>query len=332
MRGTMEKFEFGGEIVWRPTPELIAQSNLKRFMDRHGIGSFDELMQRSTTDIAWFWEAVMRELDIRFYQPYSAIVGLSPGMAWPRWCVGGQMNIVHNCLDKRAGAATDSRIAVRWEGEEGEVRTLTYAELRRDVNRAANALRSLGLGKGDAIGVFMPMTPEIVVAMLAIIKVGGIFLPLFSGFGAQAVASRLTDANAKALFTADGLYRRGKAAPMKAVADEAAAETPTLKHVIVLQRTGGSVSWNARRDHWWHELMSTQHADAPTERTSAEDPLMIIYTSGTAGRPKGAVHTHCGFPIKAAQDMLHGLDLHPEETLYWITDMGRMMGPWLVFG
>src|SRR5437773_6643344 len=158
----MEKFEFGGEIVWRPTPELIAQSHLQRFMDRHGIRSLDELMRRSTADIAWFWDAVLHELAIQFYSPYSRIVDLSRGMPWPQWCVGGEMNVIHNCLDKHEGTPADSHIAVRWEGEEGAVRTLTCAELRREVNRAANALRSLGLGKGDAVGVFMPMTPEIV--------------------------------------------------------------------------------------------------------------------------------------------------------------------------
>ncbi|MGH2593971.1 MAG: AMP-binding protein [Anaerolineae bacterium] len=328
----METFEFGGDIVWRPTPDLIANSNLKRFMNRHGIASFDALMRRSTGDVAWFWDAVLKELDIRFYVPYSRIVDLSRGIAWPEWCVGGEMNIVHNCLDKYAGTPTDGRIALRWEGEEGTVRTLTYAELRRAVNQAANALHSLGLGKGDAIGVFMPMTPEIVVALLAIVKIGGVFLPLFSGFGAQAIASRLVDADAKALFTADGMVRRGQSVPMKPTADEAAAHAPTLQHMIVLKRTGADVPWNPARDQGWHDLIDAQPDDAQTERTRAEDPLMIIYTSGTTGRPKGAVHTHCGFPIKSAQDMLHGLDLHPDETLYWITDMGWMMGPWLVFG
>src|SRR5437867_1978281 len=244
----MEKFEFGGEIVWRPAPELIAQSHLTRFMDRHGIGSLDELMLRSTEDIAWFWDAVLQELAIRFYSQYSKIVDLSRGMPWPQWCVGGEMNIVHNCLDKHAGTPTDSHIAVRWEGEEGVVRTLTYAELRREVNRAANALRSLGLGKGDAVGVFLPMTPEIVVAMLAIIKIGGVFLPLFSGFGPQAIVSRLADAEAKALFTADACLRRGKILPMKTVADAAAAQIPTLKHMIVLKRTNADVPWNSSRD------------------------------------------------------------------------------------
>ncbi|HEY4690429.1 MAG TPA: AMP-binding protein [Anaerolineae bacterium] len=328
----METFEFGGEIVWRPAPEHIRNSNLKRFMNRHGLASFDELLQRSTSDIAWFWEAVLNDLDIRFYTPYSKIVDLSRGIAWPEWCVDGEMNIVHNCLDKYADTPIDRRVALRWEGEEGTLRTLTYAQLRREVNKAANALRLLGLGKGDAIGVFMPMTSEIAVAMLAIVKIGGIFLPLFSGFGAQAIVSRLADADAKALFTADGMIRRGQIVPMKPIADEAARHVPTLKHLIVLKRTGADVAWDASRDWWWHNLVERQADKAETEETRAEDPLMIIYTSGTTGKPKGAVHTHCGFPIKSAQDMLHGLDLHPDETLYWITDMGWMMGPWLVFG
>jgi acetyl-CoA synthetase len=328
----MEPFEFGGEIVWRPTPEGIARSNLRRFMDRHHLGSLDALLQRSTTDIAWFWDAILTELDIRFSRPYSKVVDLSRGLAWPQWCVGGEMNIIDNCLDKYAGTPIDTKAALLWEGEEGRATRLSYFELRQQVNRAANALRSLGLGKGDAIGVFMPMTPETVIAMLAIIKIGAVFLPMFSGFGAQAVASRLADADAKALFAADGLYRRGKVVPMKATADEAAQQVPTLRNVVVLKRTGTPVPWNSSRDYWWHELIPPQSADASTEPTAAEDAVMIIYTSGTTGRPKGALHTHCGFPIKAAQDILHGLDLHPDETLYWVTDMGWMMGPWLVFG
>ena len=240
----MKAFDFGGEIVWRPTPELMAQSNLTRFMAAHGLRSLDELQQRSTTDLEWFWNAVLRDLDIRFRRPYSRVVDLSRGIAWPQWCVGGVMNIVDNCIDRYAGTLTDGKTAVVWEGEEGQTRRLSYAELRREVNCMANVLRSFGLGRGDAIGVFMPMTPEIVVAMLAIIKIGGVFLPLFSGFGPQAIVSRLNDADAKALFTADGCFRRGKVSPMKTVADEAAAQIPTLKDMIVVRRTGGEVPWN----------------------------------------------------------------------------------------
>src|SRR6266513_1200804 len=237
---SVSEFQFGGEFVWHPSPELVAQSNLQRFIQKHELGSYDELMQRSTTDIAWFWDAVLRDLDIQFYKPYSRVVDLSEGKPWARWCVGGEMNIIHNLLDKYADTTTDQRVAIKSEIEDPAAagRELTYKELRDQVDCMANSLRRLALGKGDAIGVFMPMVPEIVVAMLAIIKIGGIFLPLFSGFGAAAIVSRLNDAEAKALFTAAGTYRRGKFCPMKPIADEAAAQIPTLRDLLVLNQAG----------------------------------------------------------------------------------------------
>ncbi len=330
-----DPFDFGGNIVWRPSPEYIDPAHLTHFMQRHKIDSFKELMRRSTEDIAWFTDAVLKYLDIRFYQPYSKVLDLQDGIAWPKWCVGGKMNIVQNCLDKYIGTPVEKQAALIWEGEEGQTRSLSFGELYCQVNQAANALRSLGLGKGDAIGLYMPMTPEIVVALLAIAKIGGIILPLFSGYGYRAIAERLVDANAKAIFTADGFFRRGKALLMKPIADQAADQVPSLKHSIVLKRANLEIPMNnreGRNDYWWHELVTAQSENAETEVTDAEDILMVIYTSGTTGRPKGAVHTHCGFPIKAAQDMAFGPDLHPGQVLYWMTDMGWMMGPWLVFG
>lgn len=327
-----DQFDFAGEIVWEPVPEQIEQSRLKQFMHHHGIETWEELLTRSTQDIAWFWEATLDDLDIEFYEPYDQIVDLSAGKPWARWCVGGEMNVVHNCLDKWMGTSTQNRAALRWEGEAGTTRTLTYGDLWRDVNRTANALRELGLGKGDAVGLYMPMVPEIAIALLAIAKIGGIILPLFSGYGAGAVATRLADADARALFTADGFFRRGKLIPMKGAADEALGEVPSVEHVIVCQYAGNDAPWTDGRDHWWHDLIPRQPIQAATERTDAEDVVMVIYTSGTTGRPKGAVHTHCGFPIKSAQDMAHCMDLNPSDTLYWMTDMGWMMGPWEVFG
>ncbi|HJS28181.1 MAG TPA: AMP-binding protein, partial [Anaerolineales bacterium] len=324
--------DFGGEIVWAPTPDYVERANLTRFMRRHGLPDFPSLMRRSVEDVAWFTESVLEFLDIQFYTPYSQVLDLSGGVQWPRWCVGGRMNIVHNCLDKYQGTPKESEIAFIWEGEEGAVRSLTYRELYLQVNQAANALRDLGLGKGSPIGIFMPMIPEIVTSLLAIAKIGGIILPLFSGYGPGAVNSRLEDAGAQALLTADGFYRRGKPVSMKTVADEAVASLPGVKHMIVVRRTGIETQMQLGRDHWWHELVERQPEAAPMEVTSAEDHLMLIYTSGTTGRPKGAVHTHCGFPVKAAQDMAFGTDLHPGERIYWMTDMGWMMGPWLVFG
>lgn len=334
-----DTFDFGGEIVWRPAPEDVERAHLTAFMRRHGLHTFDELMNRSTGDVAWFTDAILQYLDIQFYKPYTQVLDLSGGIQFPRWCVDGNMNIVHNLLDKRVApqrpgspAFDPGKTALQWEGEEGGTRSLSYLELYQQTNQAANALRSLGIGKGDAVGLFMPMTPEIVIALLAIAKIGAVILPLFSGYGQGAIVSRLLDADARALFTADGAWRHGKPVEMKAIADEAAAQVPSLKHMIVLRRTAQPVDMLAERDHWWHELVDSQLPQAETEITSAEDILMLIYTSGTTGRPKGAVHTHCGFPVKAAQDMAFGTDVHSEDVFYWMTDMGWMMGPWLVFG
>ena len=326
------QFPFNQQIVWQPSKDYVQRSRLKRFMDRHGLVTYEELMARSTSDIAWFWQATFEDLGIEFYEPYTKVVDLSRGIQWPKWCVGAKLNIVHNCLDKWMNTPTQNRVAIRWEGEEGIVRLLTYRDLYREVNRVAAALRAAGLGKGDAIGLYMPMTPEIVIAFLAIAKVGGVILPLFSGYGPSAIATRLADAEAKALFTADGQFRRGKPIPMKPSADEALAEVPSVERVIVLRRTGADVLMTAGRDVWWKDFVAGQPAQAATERTDAEDMVMIIYTSGTTGRPKGAVHTHCGFPIKSAQDMAHGFDIQEFDTMFWMTDMGWMMGPWEVFG
>ena len=215
----MPDFQFGGEIVWRPSDDIIARSRLKAFMDRHGIADLAQLQRRSTQDIEWFWDAILRELGIEFYAPYERIVDLSGGVAWPRWCVGGKLNIVHNCLDKWQSKPTAGREAIRWEGEDGTVRVFTYEELHREVCRLTNALRALGMKKGDVAALFMPMLPETVAALFAVIKLGGIILPLFSGYGAASVAERLRDSRAKFLFTTDGFYRRGQTVSLKPIAD-----------------------------------------------------------------------------------------------------------------
>jgi len=327
----MTQFEFGGAIAWRPTSEQIAESRLTAFMKKHGLSNFNELMARSTTDLEWFWRAVLDDLGIEFYEPYSRVIDLSPGIARPSWCVGGRMNIVHNCLERWMGTPTEHRPALHWEGEEGTTRSLTYAELLREVNRAAGGLRALGVTPGDRVALFMPMCPELVIAFFAVIKIGGIVLPLFSGYGADAVTTRLRDAGVKVLITADGFWRRGQAVRMKEVADVAVAAAPSVEHVVVARRLGIDVSMRPL-DLRWSDLLADRPDTCATERTGADDPLMIIYTSGTTGRPKGAVHSHCGFPIKTAQDMVHCFDVRAGETMYWVSDMGWMMGPWEVLG
>jgi acetyl-CoA synthetase len=328
----VESFTFGGDIVWRPSESLVAQSRLKHFMDRHAIATTAELHEKSIANPEWFWNSVLEALQIEFYEPYSAVVDLSQGIEWPRWCVNGKMNIVHNCLDKWIGTPTESRVVIRWEGEEGATRVITYGELYREVNRFANGLRQLGLKKGEVVGIFMPMVPEIAVATFALAKIGALILPLFSGFGAAAVAARLVDAQATGLITADGFYRRGGAVDLASVASEALLGASSIKRTIVLPRLGTATVRSGAGRLSWEEVIAGQSEKSVTERTEADDSLMIIYTSGTSGKPKGALHTHCGFPIKAAQDMMHGLDLSANDTLYWVTDMGWMMGPWELFG
>jgi acetyl-CoA synthetase len=325
-------FEFGGDIAWRPTPEYIENSRLVAFMRRHGIQQYGELMRRSITEPDWFWTAVLDDLGIEFYKPYSRVLDTSRGVAWARWCVDGRMNIVHNCLDKWIGTEVEHRVALRSENEAGEIRTLTYGELAQEVGRCANALKTLGLTRGDRVAIFMPMCPELVAAFFAVIKLGGIVLPLFSGYGPEAVATRLRDADVSIVFTADGFMRRGQRVDMKAVADAAVETAPSVRHLVVANRVGADVPMRSGRDWRWSDLVARQNTECATEETDAEDPLMIIYTSGTTGRPKGAVHTHCGFPVKTAQDMVHSFDVHAGECMFWVTDIGWMMGPWEIMG
>ncbi|MFT5143229.1 MAG: acetyl-CoA synthetase [Rhodothermales bacterium] len=325
-------FPFAGDIAWTPDPEVVAASNMSRFMAQHGIPTLDALQERSVRDPSWFWDAVLKDLGIRFRTPYSNVMDASSGPEFPRWCLDGRMNIVDSLLDRWIEEGQGDRVALRWEAEDGQVRLLTYRELNREVCQAANALRAKGIGPGDVVGLFMPMCVELAVTFLAVIKVGGIILPLFSGYGPSAVATRLQDAGARALFIADGFLRRQKAINLKSVADEALAHCPSVTDVVVVPYAGLPVSLLEGRDTAWGNFLAGHGHEADTEVMDAEDVLMIIYTSGTSGKPKGAIHTHCGFPVKAAHDLSHAMDLKSGEVIYWMTDMGWMMGPWLVFG
>jgi len=321
-----------GDVIWEPSEEVIARSRLKRFMDRHDIATYKELLARADADIEWFWDAAIKDIDVAFYRHYEQVVDLSHGKQWARWWIGARMNIVQSCLDRHRDREFHDKPALIWEGEPGEVRKLTYGELDQQVCRLAGALRRLGIRPGDRVGIFMPMCPEVAIAVLAVAKVGAVIIPLFSGYGPEAIATRLNDGEARLLICADGFYRRGQVVPMKETADKALVSCPTVKKVIVHRRVVREIPWNHARDLVWEVLVEDESDHAPTHELDPEDPLMIIYTSGTTGKPKGTLHVHGGFPIKAAQDMAHGFDVGSDDTIFWYTDLGWMMGPWLIFG
>jgi acetyl-CoA synthetase len=326
------------EIAWRPSPSYLERSRLRAFMSTREIPDFESLLKRATSSPEWFWDEVVKDLDLEFYTPYDSVLdtsrgtGSPPGWEWATWFTGSQYNYVHDALDKRASGPGSDRPAIIFEGEEGTVRTFTYAQLHAEVCKLANGLRSLGVAEGDRVGLYMPFTPEVAIAMLACGKIGAIFIPIFSGYAAPAAASRLNDCQAKVIITSDGFTRRGKVIEMKETADEAANAAPSVEKVIVSRRLGRDVPWNPERDVWWDDLVQGQPATCESLRTRAEQLYMIIYTSGTTGKPKGAQHVHCGFPIKGAQDLAHCFDLQPGDILFWYTDIGWMMGPWAISG
>lgn len=323
-------------FAWHPSKEVIERAQLTRFMSFCGIDSFDALYKRSIEDVEWFTEQVLRFLNIRFDDPYTKILDLSKGIEWPRWCVGAKLNITKSCLDNHLeNKESANRSAIICEGEEGNIRTLSYSQLNDKVNLCAAGLRSIGITKGDAIGIHLPMISETVIAMLAINKIGAMAVPLFSGYGPSAIESRLRDVEAKALFTCDGFPRRGKTVATKPIADEAISNLPSIKHVFVVRRSNNEIAMRGGRDLFFDRLceLGSQHPELSyTEITNADDPLIAIYTSGTTGKPKGILHTHYGFPVKSAQDMCFGTDVGGGTRISWLTDIGWMMGPWLIYG
>jgi acetyl-CoA synthetase len=314
-------------IIWRPTAEYVERSRIAGFMKVHGITTLAELHRRSVADPEWYWDAVVRDLGVRWTTPYTRVLDTSRGVAWPVWFPGGRLNFTDNCVDRHLDAGRGAKPAIVWEGDDGRSRTLTYAQLAAEVNRLANGLKALGVGEGDRVGVFLPMSPEAAIATLAVVKLGAIYTPCFSGFGAGAVASRLSDCEAKLLITADGFQRRGQVVKVKETADEAVAQCPSVKTVLVYQRLGRDVPWTDGRDRWWHEAVAAQSDRAEALPVEADRPCLIIYTSGTTGRPKGAVLTHGGFLLKTAHDFGYCMDVGEEDRLFWLTDLGWLMGP-----
>jgi acetyl-CoA synthetase len=303
---------------------------LERFLRRYGVPDYDRLVERAAREPEWFWAAVMEFHGLRFFKPYERLLDVSKGKEWAEWCVGGTTNLAWNCLDRTIVNGHGAKPAILWEGEDGDRRAMTYAELAGTVARAAGGLRSLGIGQGDVVGVFMPALPEVIAAFFAIVSIGAIALPMFSGFGAQAVVERLSDAGAVAVVTADRTWRRGKPVEMAQVIASAAGQVQTLRHVVVVARDPDGGGPEAKNAGWigWRDLLARDHVAPPAE-LPAEAPAMLVYTSGTSGKPKGTVHSHCGFMTKVALDFGLILDLRPDDRVLWMSDFGWLIGPML---
>jgi acetyl-CoA synthetase len=322
-------------IVWRPDAAMVEQANLSRFMRALGVDSFEALNERAGQDPAWFHDALIRFLDYRFERPYERVLDLGEGRPFAHWCVGGETNVVTNCLDRRRDTDAYQQTALVWEGEDGTVTTWSFADLDRETCRLAWGLRSLGIDRGDVVGMYLPNLPHAAAAMLAVAKIGAIVLPMFSGFGADAITQRLTDGRAVAVITVDASLRRGKPVGAKAVVDQALLHCPAVRHVVVLNHLNTGHDWTEGRDHAWHDVVADAPGDVtavPTQSMPADDPFLLMFTSGTSGKPKGVVHSHCGFPIKTALDLSICMDLKPGDRFLWMSDMGWLVGPMLVFG
>jgi acetyl-CoA synthetase len=319
------------QLIWQPSPDYLESARVTAFMREHGIGDWRELHRRAQDDVGWFWDAVVRHLGIEFFDPYERVYDDSRGTAWTTWFGGGTVNLAHNCVDRHARLTPD-RTAVICEREDGEVVRVSYAELEALVNRLGNALLELGVGRGDAVGLFLPMGIEVVAGFFAVAKIGAIAVPIFSGFAGSSVAARLSDAEAVALITADAVPRRGKPVSMKATADEALASAPTVRHVLVVDRLGTEPAMAEGRDHRFADLVERQSPVLPAPPLDPETPVMVIYTSGTSGRPKGAVHVQGGLLVKLAEECAFQTDVHPDDVFTWMTDMGWIMGPFIVVG
>jgi acetyl-CoA synthetase len=311
---------------WAPTAAGRRRANVSRLMRRLGVDSLASLHALSVEEPSRFWPTVVEDLGIEFFRPWKRVVDTSAGPEWSRWFTGGLVNVAHNCVFRHARGDRALQPSVVWEGEDGCVRRLTYRELGDAVSRLAGALSALGLREGDRVGLYLPMIPEALVTFFACASLGIVTVPIFSGFGAEAVATRLDDAGARLLVTADGFLRRGQRQQMKEIADAAAASAGVEK-TLVVRRLRGRISWNGRRDMWFHEAMelASPMSAVPLD---PEAPLLIAYTSGTSGRPKGVVHVHGGFLVKVTEEFAYQLDVHADDRLHWVADMGWIVGPW----
>ncbi len=294
-----------------------------------GFDAYQKLYAEAEADPTAFWEKQADEL--HWFKKWDTALEWNEPFA--KWFVGGKINASYNCLDRHLSGWRRNKAAIIWEGEPGEIKTITYLQLHQEVSRFANVLKRLGVSSGDRVALYMPLVPALAVAMLACARIGATHTVIFGGFSADAIADRVNDCGCKLIITADGGYRRGAELELKKVVDEAVVNCPTVENVVVYRRTGSKIKMQPGRDHWWHELDKTVSSDCPAEELDSEHPLYILYTSGTTGKPKGILHTTGGYMTQAAYTAKMVFDLKDED-VYWCTaDIGWVTGhSYVVYG
>jgi acetyl-CoA synthetase len=321
------------EVVWEPTPERIEQANLTRLARRLGCSDYAELHRVSVEDPERFWPALVEDLGLEFSRPWERVLELSDGPEWARWFVGGRLNLAWNCVHRWARSEHGEQEAAVWLPEDGGRTAVSWRELSAEVYGLAEGLASLGVGEGDAVGIFLPMSPQVAIASHACAHLGAVQVPIFSGFAAAAISARLADARAKVLITADGSLRRGQVVPMKEIADEAVRDAPTVTHTVVWRRLGlDDVPMVFGRDRFWDDLVEGRSGGLEPVEVESEAPYLLAYTSGTTGRPKGVVHVQGGFLVSIAREVAYQTDVRAGDRIHFVTDMGWIMGPWTVVG
>ena len=334
------------DYVWRPDAARIERAHVTRLMRKLGYAvdpadpeavarTTREFVARSGREIEWFWEAALEDMGSFWFRPYDRLLDTSRGHAWSDWFIGGETNIAAACVDRHVAARPD-KLALIAETEDGGVRRFTYAELGDEFGRLAAAMRRLGVQRGDRVACYLPMVAEVVFAMLATQKLGAAFIPIFSGYAPPAVRERVEEAGVKLLFTSDGSMRRGDAFGLKSLADQAVDGLSCVEHVVVVRRVGDGAGidcpMRAGRDVFYEELVAGESDEAETVPMPALSPALMLFTSGTTGKPKGTVHTHAGCLAQMGKEIFYNFDLKDDDVFWWFSDIGWMMGPWEIIG